>query len=79
MPKPPLKLLTKMTKSRTPNSLTKFRSAKIYTKTMSSIIAQGTQFVAGEMKRLDRMMDGSVAPKKLDEFTVRKNILGSFQ
>lgn len=46
---------------------------------MSNIIAQGTQYIAGEIKRLDRMMDGSVAPKKLDEFCVRKNILGSFQ
>jgi len=55
------------------------KSAKVYLKTMSSIISQGTQYVAGEIKRLDRMMDGSVAPKKLDEFTVRKNIIGSFQ
>jgi len=54
------------------------KSAKIYLKAMSSIMTSGKDYVTAESSRLDRMMDGSVSPKKMDEFTVRKNILASF-
>jgi len=55
------------------------KSGKIYVKTMQSIIGQGETFIDTEIARLNRLVDGSVTPKKLDEFTVRKNILASFQ
>jgi len=52
--------------------------AKIYSKIMSTIAEKGKDFVATEKARLDRMFEGSVSPKKLDEFTIRRNILEAF-
>jgi protein disulfide-isomerase A6 len=55
------------------------RSAKIYLKTMSSIVANPS-FVESELARLDGMISGgSISSKKVDEFTLRKNILAAFQ
>jgi len=50
---------------------------KLYVKTMSSI-ASNAGFVAAETSRLARMLEGSLAAKKIDEFTVRMNILSAF-
>lgn len=50
-----------------------------YVKVMQTIKSKGQDFVAQEIGRLTRMTEGSVSPKKADEFSVRKNILKAFQ
>jgi protein disulfide-isomerase A6 len=55
------------------------KNAKIYQKIFQAVAQNGATFVQNEAKRLDRMMEGSISPKKLDEFTVRRNILAAFQ
>jgi len=54
-------------------------AGKIYVKYMQTIVEKGNEWVATEVQRLERMLSGSVAPSKVDEFTRRKNILSSFQ
>jgi len=52
-------------------------SGKYYLKAMKTI-DENADFVTSEIARLDKMLSGSVAAKKSDEFTIRKNILTSF-
>eukprot|EP00727_Mastigamoeba_balamuthi_P013430 m51a1_g871 putative protein disulfide isomerase (788) ;mRNA; f:831594-834424 len=55
------------------------RYAKIYVKTMELIVAKGSDYVAKELARVQRFIDGGqVSAKKIDEFTIRHNILSSF-
>jgi len=55
------------------------KSGTIYGKMFKAIAEKGADFVNTELARLERMMnDVSVTAKKLDEFTVRQNILKAF-
>jgi len=54
-------------------------SAKYYLKFFELLLSKGKAFLETEVARLDRMLEGSaVTPAKIDEFTIRKNILGAF-
>jgi len=54
-------------------------AGKIYTKLMSVIKAKGKAFIETELARLEKMLAGALTPAKVDEFTIRKNILQVFQ
>jgi len=54
------------------------KNGKYYTKVMETIKEKGSKFVTEESSRLARVLDGSLSPKKCDEFTIRKNILAAF-
>jgi hypothetical protein len=51
------------------------RYGKVYLKVLKSIIEKGDGYVKKEADRLSRLLSGSVNPNKVDEFTVKKNIL----
>jgi len=51
---------------------------KLYIKTMNSIVSNAG-FIEAESARLLRMLEGSLAAKKIDEFTVRLNVLNAFK
>jgi len=51
---------------------------QVYVKLLSTIKERGNDFVKTELARVDKLSQGSVAPKKLDELTIRKNILKAF-
>jgi protein disulfide-isomerase A6 len=54
-------------------------NAKFYLKVMSLVKSKGKGFLTSEPARLDKMLEGSaVTPAKIDEFTIRKNILAAF-
>jgi protein disulfide-isomerase A6 len=50
---------------------------KVYLKVLKSIIEKGDGYVKKEADRLSRLLSGSVNPNKVDEFTVKKNILST--
>jgi len=54
-------------------------SAKVYVKVMESIKSKGEEFVTTEFQRISKLMEGSVSAKKVDEFTMRQNILNAFK
>ena len=45
---------------------------------MQTIQTKGKEFLATEIARLAKLTEGSIAPGKVDEFTVRQNILKAF-
>lgn len=45
---------------------------------MQTIQSKGNDFVDKEIERVSRLLESDVSPKKLDELTIRKNILASF-
>jgi len=52
----------------------------LYVKYMKAIINKGNNFVESEKERLAKIIDGgSVSSQKVDEFTVRKNIISQFK
>jgi len=54
-------------------------NAKYYLKVFGVVQNKGKAFLESEPGRLDRMLEGAgVTPAKVDEFTVRKNILAAF-
>jgi len=54
-------------------------NGKYYLKVFGVVQNKGKAFVESEPGRLDRMLEGAgVTPAKVDEFTIRKNILGAF-
>ena len=55
------------------------RTADYYTKVMNKVTTQGEDFLVKEKERLSKLLSGSVAAEKADEFTVRLNILASFK
>jgi len=55
------------------------KNGKYYVKVMEMIQSKGSDFVDSEIARLNKLMEGSIAPLKVDEFTVRQNILRSFK
>jgi len=54
------------------------KMAQYYYKVMKKCIEKGTDFIATEIDRLSRMLEGNITDEKRDQFTIRKNILGSF-
>jgi len=52
--------------------------ASFYVKYFNAIVKKGDDFLKGEKERVENILKGSLAPNKLDEFTVRKNILSQF-
>ncbi|KAG0590603.1 hypothetical protein M758_1G102300 [Ceratodon purpureus] len=50
---------------------------KVYLKALKSMIEKGEGYAKKEAERLARILSGSVNPSKVDEFTVKKNILSS--
>jgi protein disulfide-isomerase A6 len=55
------------------------KNGKFYVKFMELISNKGAEFVQTEKARLQRVIDGgNVSGKKLDDFTIRLNILNSF-
>jgi len=55
------------------------KNGEYYTKVMGLIQSKGADFVDTEITRLNKLMEGSVAPAKVDEFTVKQNILKAFK
>jgi len=55
------------------------KNGKYYVKVMETIQSKGAEFVDNEIARLNKLMEGSVAPAKVDEFTVKQNILRAFK
>jgi len=55
------------------------KNGKYYVKVMETIQSKGEEFVDSEIARLNKLMEGSLAASKVDEFTVRQNILKSFK
>jgi len=52
----------------------------LYVKYMKAIITKGNKFVETEKERLSKIIEGgSVSSQKIDEFTVRKNIISQFK
>ncbi|KAG0166877.1 hypothetical protein DFQ28_006814 [Apophysomyces sp. BC1034] len=57
----------------------KTRYAKYYAKVMEKVIANGDSFLDTERARLNKIAKSNeVTPAKLDDFTIRLNILGAF-
>jgi len=52
--------------------------AKYYLKFFEIVSTKGKEFLTTEVARLDRMLEGSLTLSKMDEFSIRKNILGAF-
>ncbi|OZJ05272.1 hypothetical protein BZG36_01960 [Bifiguratus adelaidae] len=60
-------------------SVNKSRYADYYAKVMEKVLENGDAFLRKEKGRLDKISSkGTVTPAKMDEFTIRKNILASF-
>lgn len=55
------------------------KNAQYYVKVMQTVVAKGKDFVETEIARLTKLTEGSIAPAKVDEFTVRQNILKAFR
>jgi len=54
------------------------KNAQYYLKVMQTIQSRGNDFPKNEIARLEKIIEGSVTPSKLDEFTIKQNILSSF-
>ncbi|CAO3590567.1 unnamed protein product [Absidia cylindrospora] len=55
------------------------RYAKYYAKLMEKVVDGGDAFIQKEKARLDKIMkSNTVTPAKLDDFTIRQNILNAF-
>ncbi|GJP46373.1 hypothetical protein CLOM_g5667 [Closterium sp. NIES-68] len=54
------------------------RHADLYVKVMRSVVDKGNEYVAKEIARLSKVLDGDLKPEKADDFTIRKNILSAF-
>jgi len=55
------------------------KTADYYVKAMNRVAEKGEDFLTKEKERLTKMLSGSVAPDKADEFTVKINILSAFK
>jgi protein disulfide-isomerase-like protein len=53
-------------------------SASFYVKYMKAIKTKGDAFITTELARLVRLLEGAVNLVKVDEFTIRHNILSAF-
>jgi len=55
------------------------KNSKFYIKAMEAIQTKGAEYVDSEIARLGKLLEGSVAAAKADEFTIRQNILNAFK
>ena len=53
-------------------------SADIYVKIMQNVLKDGTEYLAVELNRIERLMQAAIHPDKADELQKRKNILNEF-
>jgi len=53
-------------------------NGKIYTKVMAAIKSKGKAFLESEPARVEKLLSGNITPAKVDELTIRKNILQAF-
>ena len=53
--------------------------AEYYTLAMAKVITEGAGYIANEVDRLERLINGPIHADKADEFERRKNILRQFQ
>jgi len=54
--------------------------AELYLKFFDAFVGKDEEYLTAQIARLERMLDGtSLSPAKQDEFTVRVNVLKSFQ
>ncbi|KAJ7565671.1 hypothetical protein O6H91_02G070300 [Diphasiastrum complanatum] len=51
---------------------------RMYVKVLKSVIDKGEEYPRKEYDRLQRILSGAVHPSKLDEFTIKRNVLSSF-
>ncbi|XP_058755958.1 probable protein disulfide-isomerase A6 [Vicia villosa] len=54
------------------------RYGKIYLKTAKSYLEKGSDYAKKEIQRLERILEKSISPAKADEFTLKKNILSTY-
>ncbi|XP_057963347.1 probable protein disulfide-isomerase A6 [Malania oleifera] len=54
------------------------RYGKIYLKSAKNCLEKGSDYAKNEIQRLHRMLEKSISPAKVDEFTLKKNILSTF-
>ncbi|KAI9313915.1 thioredoxin-like protein [Dichotomocladium elegans] len=55
------------------------RPAKFYAVAMNKVLEKGDDFIKSESSRLDKVVkSNTVASNKIDDFAIRKNILGAF-
>ncbi|XP_010259370.1 PREDICTED: protein disulfide-isomerase like 2-1-like [Nelumbo nucifera] len=54
------------------------RYGKIYLKAAKNCMEKNPDYAKNEVERLQRMLDKSISPAKVDEFTLKKNILSTF-
>jgi protein disulfide-isomerase A6 len=53
-------------------------AGKIYSKLFATVKSKGKAFLDSEPSRLEKLLASAVTPAKVDELTMRKNILGAF-
>lgn len=54
------------------------RHGDLYLKLAKKGMAKGADYAKNEIQRLERMLEKSISPAKVDEFTLKKNILSTF-
>ncbi|CAI8603726.1 unnamed protein product [Vicia faba] len=54
------------------------RYGKIYLKTAKNHLEKGSDYAKKEIQRLERILEKSISPAKADEFTLKKNILSTY-
>eukprot|EP00271_Cylindrocystis_brebissonii_P022992 TRINITY_DN916_c0_g1_i1.p1 TRINITY_DN916_c0_g1~~TRINITY_DN916_c0_g1_i1.p1 ORF type:complete len:384 (+),score=84.69 TRINITY_DN916_c0_g1_i1:189-1340(+) len=54
------------------------KSAAQYAKIAANLLAKGEDYAEKEKARVERMLAGKVSPAKVDEFTIKVNVLNSF-
>ncbi|KAL6964663.1 protein disulfide-isomerase [Sarracenia purpurea var. burkii] len=54
------------------------RYGKIYLKAAKSCLEKGSDYAKNEIQRLERMLNKAISEVKVDEFTLKRNILSSF-
>ncbi|RZB68844.1 putative protein disulfide-isomerase A6, partial [Glycine soja] len=54
------------------------RHGKIYLKATKNYLEKGSDYANNEIHRLQRILDKSISPAKVDELTLKKNILSTY-
>ncbi|GAB2218672.1 hypothetical protein Droror1_Dr00001899 [Drosera rotundifolia] len=54
------------------------RYGKLYIKAAKSSLEKGADYATNEIQRLDRILSKAISPAKLDELTIKKNVLSTF-
>jgi len=55
------------------------KNGDVYVRYMKAIAKKGNSFVETERERLTKLLEGSITSSKLDEFTIKVNILAQFK